>query len=538
MKAIIISLAILFTFLLSLICLDGSAQLLAKTFPYTSVSSQKVMCCAPTNDGGYIIATGGGTAALVKTDGDFNIQWAKSINPSYLTAMVSTSSSLKQVADGGYLLFYSGQYLAKFDAFGNGVWRTSYSAYDPGGYSIYRKCVEKSNGKIVTLETGYENFKVVQFSSDGMMEWAKTFTGGADVSKNPGFELLAMDDSTVIVSGKRDSDNCFARIDDNGVVLWSAVNVISGTYNHPRGMTLREDGNIMVAGLRGFDGFIMVISAANGHIIWQKEVLNLVFDDIKYIGNDQYALLAKTGSDLVMTTDDLALVIVDKNGELVSSRLLQEITDASDFPEFFSYNDRHFVSVISDPFGTSGGFSLLEFDSTLNFSCRGASLPFTKIATTLVPVFDGTLTCGDGWIFPTCSALSVPDVTLDLTVAEFCDIFPPIVEVYQNEVSNVFTNGSALITEISLDINQNQVEGSISIFPNPANQNSNITISFPVSDEYLMKLTDVSGKVIFTNKFVGNSSTLASQNMASGVYMLNIVSTSGKQFFRQKLMIE
>jgi Secretion system C-terminal sorting domain len=518
---------------LSMISINSYAQINAISFPISD--DYKVISASPLDDGGFIIVqydyTLGGVAKpiLIKTNPDLEIIWSKQLDASgYLN---HENTDIQQLSDGNYLLYYAGGYMAKFSVSGDVIWHTSMGA-DPffGGYSHNSMVFEKPDGKLVFMNTDYEDFKVTQFSSTGVFEWSNKFssTDPGGYGKCPGFDMVTSADGSVFVSGKRGNDNCFARMDDLGNILWTKVIDFDDSYSRPWGMAEMEDGSVMVVGLRSDKGFIMKMSPVDGSIVWQKEVNDMYFEDVINMGSGQYAVLAKDNYD----GNDLGILLFDGEGELINATQVIDVTNWYTYPKFLNVNGKYYFKTIPDYY-IGGSYNLVGFDSTLSFECGASPVVVSKIAFTLPMIDLGTLetaslTSGCSFI-----PLATSVITTNLLVTDLCTVIENA-PVSTNENIPLPDLGSSVITSVS----DQDLNGSIKVFPNPATQNSSITISLPEKDEYVLKLTDVSGKVVFANTFTGNSTTISSHQLAKGLYILNLVSTSSLENYSSKLIME
>ncbi|HLP14184.1 MAG TPA: PQQ-binding-like beta-propeller repeat protein [Flavobacteriales bacterium] len=509
------------------------AQLMAKTFPHTS--SQTVSAHAPVSDGGHLVLLTGDGNVLLRTDSDFNTLWAKKLGSDFVG--LTWASALTELTDHGFLLFYHGGVIAKFDENGNPLWRNSYLP-GAGGYAA-PQCIEKPDGKFIAFLSYYDSFQVIQFSSDGNFEWSRTIgspeTDPMMGGKNPGFDVLPLADGSIVCSGKAESDNCFVRIDANGNMLWSVSHNIASSYNHPKTITVRDDGNILVAGSRPLaasQGFYMTLSVVDGSILWQKTVSEFVFTDAVAIGGDQYMLLAKDSDGDIFDYDqpDLILTLINGSGEVVKSKRLAGITCYANAPVFTKLGSQRFVNTSTNPGTSEGGFSLLELNSVMDFPCRATDQYIAKEAYTIPPTTGTAMLIGDlstTEIGPGPLSFSVTDVSLSVDVKDFCYIFPPSVEI---EPGNPFpTTGSGTLNEgeMGTSVTENMAQPKMLTYPNPAMQGQPITVSFDRVINGHISLTDLSGKTILQAPFSGNAYSFSTGNLAQGMYLLYCKSADG-----------
>jgi hypothetical protein len=80
------------------------------------------------------------------------------------------------------------------------------------------------------------------------------------------------------------------------------------------------------------------------------------------------------------------------------------------------------------------------------------------------------------------------------------------------------------------NLNENDLNGLISIFPNPSSDF--ITISLPENNSFEILISDVNGKLIQEISTYKNSEMISVSNLESGIYMISFQSESGKTIKR------
>lgn len=105
--------------------------------------------------------------------------------------------------------------------------------------------------------------------------------------------------------------------------------------------------------------------------------------------------------------------------------------------------------------------------------------------------------------------------------------------------ANGCTNSDCAIIDFFVGISNASTNSAFSIYPNPANDNFNISFNKSMRNS-IVAVVDVSGKIVLVNNFekadVGTQLTINTTNLASGIYFVRI-SSEEKQYF-QKLVIE
>lgn len=510
----------------------------ALNLPYGG--TQKIVCITPTADNGFILLvqhdnTLASTTAqvLVKTDGGFSVQWAKSIN---IGLQVSHENSrITQLMNGDYLLFYLHGAFARFDAMGNCLWNTSYLPLTADFYSDNSVCIEKPDGKFVALYCKYTYMNVIQFSATGVVEWSKkidntTLDGEWGIGKTPGFDIMVLDDGSVFISGKTGSYNNFVRLDAAGNLILNKILDFDGAYSRAWGIEKMEDGNILVAGMRNDKAFLMAVSPVDASILWHKLVDDQWFEDVIYIGNGNYAMAGKDQ----YAGNDLYLEIFNSSGDPVNAKRFSGIMDKNyTHPKFVKVNDRYYVSSVNNP-GATGILTLMEFDSLLSMSCAD-TLTLNVTDFTMPAILMDTLMCVDAGIIATNDVLATSDEVLTINKTNFCGFVDTTNTTNTGELSTNAVYNSA--EELTLATGENAFAVSMKVFPNPVKGSEICTIQMPVEGVYTFMLTDMMGKKIISGNFNSTIYQLNVQNISCGMHILKCVNGNGKVAV-QKICIE
>ncbi|HYG50316.1 MAG TPA: T9SS type A sorting domain-containing protein [Flavobacteriales bacterium] len=521
--------ATVFFFVCLLAVTHVRTQTIAKSFLTTG--DKKVLTTKPVSDGGFLFLLSGDPAAgitspvVVKTDHEFNTVWATKITT------LGTTNTFIQLNNGNYLLYTSHTYCIFEAATGNVLNKASFTpSWMEGGYAYNNKCIQKPNGKIVFLNTGYEDFKIFQMDLSGNIDWAKTITSDDPISygKCPGFDLDACDDSTIVVSGKSGNDNCFISFDDDGNVLWSRVIDFDDTYSRPYGMCKMDDGSLLVVGLRTAKGFVMKMSPVNGDVIWQKEVNDQIFYDAIAIGSNKYALVG-LNSETATFGQELGISIIDETGNLVNSKQLPGITEGYTNPRLAEAAGKFYTCSWYTPLsGTGPGYMhLVEFEPALNFTCNSEPLTLTKIGFTLPLIDLGILSVTNTLVATTPITAPTPSVSVTVPFADYCDLFPPDVEIVPE---NPFaTNGNdPIMNEGGMGTGVNEMDmAKTTVYPNPSVNGEPVTVSFGRTVNAQLTLTDLSGQIIMKNNCAASPYMLNTTNLAKGMYILQCKAPDG-----------
>ena len=107
-------------------------------------------------------------------------------------------------------------------------------------------------------------------------------------------------------------------------------------------------------------------------------------------------------------------------------------------------------------------------------------------------------------------------------------------DVYTNEKwSDPFDeNGNITLTGAALSTSAEIFEKSISVYPNPVNNNINIDI---VSGDYTTKIIDITGKVVIEQNFKA-SNTIDLSDLANGIYIVKIQDVTNNKTFTKRII--
>src|SRR3989338_6555952 len=207
-----------------------------------------------TSDNGYILAgstrsanNAESTVWIVKTDSNGNHLWNKTFNEDYF----SSSSSLQQTSDGGYIVagrIFLNSYdfwLIKTDASGNQQWNKTFDS----GSDIAMSVKQTNDWGYITLGSLNDyDFWLIKTDASGNPQWNKTFDGGGEdfanevqITSDNGFILVGYTRS----SGQGATDAWLIKTDSSGIPQW---NKTFGGSNHDQAYSVQQttdDGYIL-----------------------------------------------------------------------------------------------------------------------------------------------------------------------------------------------------------------------------------------------------------------------------------------------------
>ena len=191
-----------------------------------------------TNDGGYIVAgyttfyqTNLTDFWIIKLSSNGNIEW----NRTYGESLRETAYSIQQTFDGGYIVggtiesFGAGSidvWIVKLASDGTVEWQKAYGERDGEGFSSVRQTIDGGYivaGSIIFFGAGQYDFWIFKLSSEGDIEWNKTF--GGNLGDRPS-SIQPTFDGGYIVAGTTESygmgsfDIWILKLSFDGTIEW------------------------------------------------------------------------------------------------------------------------------------------------------------------------------------------------------------------------------------------------------------------------------------------------------------------------------
>lgn len=254
------------------------------------------------SDGGYVIAGGDSYDALTvfKIDSNGNSQW----NQTYLAGKVVLCGPkvMVQTNDGGYAIatnngsdyvyFDNGarsaglfvSVLVKTDSSGRMQWDRTYKVTGNDIFAFeLRSIIQTRDGGYAlagsaTSNSGYTDFCLVKISSQGDLQWTKTFGGQKDDNAN---SLVQTTDEGYVLAGTTYSlatgnyNAWLVKIDSSGNLLWNQT-YGETDWVHANSVIQTSDGGLAFAGSKprytegGGSGLWLVKTDILGTMQWEQ----------------------------------------------------------------------------------------------------------------------------------------------------------------------------------------------------------------------------------------------------------------------------
>jgi len=250
-----------------------------------------------TSDGGYIVAGLTGDSFLegeydiwvLKLDSDGNIEWQRTYGGNDTELLWEIDFSIQQTSDEGYIVaghtssFGAGEsdfWVLKLTSNGDIEWQRTYGG---GGYDLANSIQQTSDegyivaGSTLSFGAGGMDFWVLKLTSNGDIEWQRTYGG---VSYEFDCSIQQTSDGGYIVAGTTRSfgvsedEGWVLKLDSNGDIEWQRTyGGSSWDYLHSIQQT-SDEGYIVAGHTHSFgagieEAWILKLST-NGDTEWQR----------------------------------------------------------------------------------------------------------------------------------------------------------------------------------------------------------------------------------------------------------------------------
>jgi hypothetical protein len=217
-----------------------------------------------TTDGGYVFVgrKGSQDAFITKTDASGNQEWSQTFGITGTNERNENFSSVKQTADGGYIIvgqFQTGNqqhydaWLVKTDASGVEEWSKTYG-WGPSGSEAFSDIQITNDGGFIlvgytnSVGAGGSDIYLVKVDSSGNEEWYKTFGGTSSESATTNSLQLTTDGGYIFGSHHIDDDSYIVKTDSSGDMEWDQT--FNNTFDRELLMSIQlaPDGGYYLTG--------------------------------------------------------------------------------------------------------------------------------------------------------------------------------------------------------------------------------------------------------------------------------------------------
>lgn len=261
--------------------------------------------------------------------------------------------SVVETNDGGYAIAgYTGAYigddaiLIKTDSHGDKVWRQTYGG---GDYEeVY--CLQQTDdngfimaGRTLSFGQNFDQFYVVKTDADGVVEWERSYGGGAWDWAN---YIIQTPDGGYAVIGVTDSfgpwqgvpNIWLLRLDSGGEVIWDRTYGGAG-WDEAYCIEMTGDGGFIIAGStdsygQGHDDVYLIKTDSCGEAEWERTFAEYDYDQgykVRQTVDGGYVIAGQT-QILGSGNGEVYLIKTDPGGNEIWSRTY----GGDDFEEGFS----------------------------------------------------------------------------------------------------------------------------------------------------------------------------------------------------------
>lgn len=488
-----------------------------------------------TSDGGYIICSDAipemDTLAtdplaygyLIKISAFGTPQWMKKFEKSNTNIKPFDGNSVCQTYDGGYAVatcyyrydsvanqFRTYTYLIKTDALGNHLWSRLY-----GGIGNSRAfCIkEAQNNDLVicgsttdsTNASIHGNF-LMRTTSNGNVIWAKSFSAGSSLNSGEFSSVSETASGDLILCGNTVQQGLIVRTDANGNVIWSTEN--NGVMNTD--IEEETNGNLVIVG-------------------YTNNFSYTLYFEMDSVGTPLYSNYYNTvpyhGSSIIPTWDG-ATIVGDGNG---AGSLLMHISAPGNVLWNATYSDADGMLRPDLERTTDGGYAFAA-QKLSTISTTGIDWSVIVVKTDSL----GDIPCNDSlasiqqYVFPAPTPVTLMVIN-GTTMLPISTLMMPV----QLHDSDLCANKPDGLIENSLN-------GSVYVYPNPANDEINIAVNDPPGNNLVITLYDVHGQIVERIKVPVNGDYHGRMELSThsnGLYFLEI-ECDGAVLTRQKLIHE
>lgn len=455
------------------------------------------------------------------------------ISPStyYISTVYSVKEHLNNLYVSGFTtLGTSGPaqfYIAKINLATNAVTFT----YKPIGAFQYTSgpTVMITNDGIFASFPEYTRFNLARYDFNLNNKWTRTCEPDSSAGKNPSMDCEMIDDTTIIVLGKADTDLGCGDYDTSGRLdTFRVFYPGTSTYTRMYSMTKTTDNKIVAAGLcySSFSStayYAPVITKMNryGQVVWSKEYnpgsgtpIFERFTEVIQLANGNIAAFA-TDFEAYNDTYSNGVVVFDANGNQLFSKYFGDFNTTYRIYDIKPYDDGVLFSgirsssdgsqVVDENFMAFTDFTFAPMCNVTNYS-----LPFLTHYTGYLANYSGDdIKKGTGmnsttFNYGTLTLAANPAVVVCASTG------------LNEEVTDEITTG---------------------VYPNPIESGAALTVTMSETADYTITVTDFTGKTIRTMNLNGNTTTINTSDFASGAYLLN-VSLNGKSISVEKLLVK
>jgi|GEM_PF-2569623 len=470
-----------------------------------------------TSDGGYLIfgdyynTSIGKAGMVIKTDAAGDTLWTTCLDNTISTLQTTVTSVIEIPNGQGYMLagYYSnpsapmdpsGSLLFRLDASGNQV---SVKVFNYGtGMFWFTSCTMTWSGFLLitaingSMFTPYTNI-LMKATVFGTILWTNEISGFEQqdattqvVKELPDHSIVLLCDT---IAPPASINAAIIKFDSTGAVLWAKNYGWANEICIPVSMTIGTNNSMLVTGQRidannMSTGFILSLDSS-GNMLWCREYGNLSPDQVSVrkayeLGNGDIAALTRAG-------DTVILFGTDQSGNVQWTKGFHPVFPSGDYfaNDFVVTSGGGFAIAASD---IDNGH-LIKTDPVGNNDCDTVPVALNSVASPIVT---------------TNTMSQVGSITVQILTPVFNDHKGVVV------ADACATSG----------IPDQQETATVNVFPNPAADVVNITVSDNEIQELL--IYDLTSKKLLREEFYSHA-TVNTAALAKGIYVYEIRSKNG-----------
>jgi hypothetical protein len=476
-------------------------------------------------------------------------------------------------ANGGGIIICGKTVSMPYDAIlmktdNSGVLQWSYKLTGPGDDVL--NCIRPTSdggyisvGYTTSSGAGGKDVLLVKLTSTGTVSWSKTFGSPTD---DIGYDVQQTTDGGYIITGSaKDAGSSsvgaiyLVKTDNTGIVTWSNM-WGAGIGNEGKTVIQTADGGYFVGANSSTGYFFLIKTTSTGSVTWSRAnranaMSSVALFQAIQTSDGGFALI---GNAVRMSDNNIDIAFVKTNSTGVVQYWKTYGGTSIDFGMGIQeVTGGNFLAVgYTSSFGTFSDVILLRIGSTgtLTSSKTTSYVGSTYDGTMLSKTSDGLYTYAsmrnDGVYLLKTDATGITGCTsttaaaTDNTFTAFYDNAIPLTGT-STTTTNSPTYSSTALTLVSatlcsavVGIEEESLNKFISIYPNPASDNLDITIDNQLANgEIGVKIYDLFGKLIYTkNTFTNSDTKIDVREIPSGMYLLNFFSKDAS--FSKRIVIQ
>jgi hypothetical protein len=471
-----------------------------------------------TSDGGYIIAGSTNTSTpnysdfyLIKTDSTGITLWTKTFGG----VNWDVAYSVQQTVDGGYMI--AGGYhldlgagdifLIKTDSAGDTLWTKIYGT-TIGNVEDCRSVQQTVDGGYIIAGTSGGVIWLIKIDSAGNILWTKIYSA---IDAAAGYSVQQTTDGGYIVLGKKvtlgnGNDVYLIKTDSLGNHTWSKT---YGGISDDVGNSVQQttDGGYVITGFTNsfgpgnYSNLYLIKTDTAGNIMWNRTFGATgqggeMGNSVQQTDDGGYIITGRTDNTGGFGSSDVYLIKTDSAGDTLWTKAYGGTGIDQGWAIRQTADGGYIITGFTNSFG-AGNVYLIKTDANGNSGCNQVTTATMVMAPSTIVTSFATVVAAPPPTFVTTPAILVGSSGFTTTLC--------------------ITTGTLPISNFQFPI---------SMYPNPAFSNSQITFTYPsASSAREIALNDINGKEVarYALPLWSTTQTVKLPQMAKGVYVARVV---------------